>query len=147
VRAASRYALILNRLSLSISSRSATFLKICAPSGFCIDIFSNLLHHPRELECVLRSVADLVVVEVAVDVQPFFQPGREGARPPCKPLRSVASPVRAVRSVQSHVREIGSYFFGGDRAIEIVDAKRRSVAPQKFVVLCVEPSAVTELEG
>jgi hypothetical protein len=68
VRATSRYALILNRLSPSISSRSPTYFKISSTSGFCIDIFSHLLHHPREVERVLSRVAGLVVVEVAVGV-------------------------------------------------------------------------------
>src|SRR5215212_6056002 len=125
--APARYALTLNRLSPSISSMSATFLMISATSGSSIDIFSNLLHHPRELEGILRRVAGLVVVEVAVDVQPLLQPGGECASPSGKSLCSVASPVSVVWSVQPHIREVSGGLLRGGLAIQIVGAKRRLV--------------------
>src|SRR5215212_1430016 len=95
----------------------------------------------------MRRVACLVVVEVAVDVKSLLLPAREGASPPCKPLRSVPSLVGAVRPVQPHVREVRSDRLRRGLAVQIVDAKRGPGASQEFVVLFVEPTRVSELEG
>src|SRR5215203_4548855 len=95
----------------------------------------------------MRRVAGLVVVEVAVDVKSLLLPGREGASPPCKPLRTVPSLVRAVRPVQPHVCEVRGDLLRRGLAVQIVDAKRRLKVSKKLVVLFIEPARVSELEG
>src|SRR5215212_8551274 len=94
----------------------------------------------------MRRVACLVIVEVAVDIQPLLQPSREGASPPGKLLRTVPPLVRTVRPVQPHVREVRGDRLRRGLAVQIVDAKRRPGASQEFVVLFVEPAGVPELE-
>src|SRR5215212_2244985 len=95
----------------------------------------------------MRRVANLVVVEVAVEVKPLLLPGREGASPPCKPLRAVPSLVRTVRPVQPHVCEVRGDLLRRGLAVQIVDAKRRPGVSQELIVLFVEPARVSELEG
>jgi hypothetical protein len=49
--------------------------------------------------------------------------------------------------MQPHIREVSCDLFRGGLAVEIVDAERRSIVPQEFVVLIVEPAGIPELEG
>src|SRR5215218_8731962 len=95
----------------------------------------------------MHRVAGLVVVEVAVDVKSPLLPGREGAGPPCKPLCTVPSLVRAVRPVQPHVCEVRGDLLRRGLTVQIVDAKRRPKVSQEFVNLFVEPARVSELKG